>query len=367
MECLICYDSSLQAFACSSCHGCFCLGCGEKYINIQGEDVVCPVQTCKQLWTDDYLEDIFDANKMRARRERIWGDKQRSRLPALQADARRLQIVSQEITGVTVSYKKNLLKKIEYNYGKPYHPVLLSADEIAYGTDIFGEGWLVGQVTEQQFVRRCAQKGCRGFLDLAGKCALCGGMTCRDCWVGLASVGSHVCCASDLLIAAETKPCPTCQVPIYRIDGCYQMWCTQCRTAFSWTTGQVEVGMIHNPHYLEWQRRQGSSQQKEVVVGCSDDPLVRACAAWRAPANQHERMLHVANIYYLNDWYSEEEWRERIYLEMRNYQFERGCEEIHRLYAECGPSPGLLAFCRVALARLSARFGFPLTGLPLAS
>ena len=123
--------------------------------------------------------------------------------------------------------------------------------------------------------------------------------------------------------------------------------------------------MIHNPHYLEWQKRQGS-QQKESSI-CSDDPLVRACAEWRAPTNQHERMLHVANVYYLNGWYSEEEWRERIYLEMRNYEFERGCEEIHRLYAECGPSPELLAFCRAALARLSVRFRFPLTGLPLAS
>jgi hypothetical protein len=32
------------------------------------------------------------------------------------------------------------------------------------------------------------------------------------------------------------------------------MWCTQCRTAFSWKTGTVETN-IHNPHYYEWMRR----------------------------------------------------------------------------------------------------------------
>jgi hypothetical protein len=33
------------------------------------------------------------------------------------------------------------------------------------------------------------------------------------------------------------------------------MWCTQCNTAFSWRTGQKETGVIHNPHYYDYQRR----------------------------------------------------------------------------------------------------------------
>jgi len=34
------------------------------------------------------------------------------------------------------------------------------------------------------------------------------------------------------------------------------MWCTQCRTAFSWTTGRVVNGRVHNPHFFEFQNQE---------------------------------------------------------------------------------------------------------------
>ena len=37
------------------------------------------------------------------------------------------------------------------------------------------------------------------------------------------------------------------------------MWCVMCHTAFDWQTGEIVTsGPLHNPHYVEWQRRNGT-------------------------------------------------------------------------------------------------------------
>lgn len=69
----------------------------------------------------------------------------------------------------------------------------------------------------------------------------------------------HVCDEKTLetvkLLASDTKSCPTCTTLITKIDGCDQMWCTQCQTAFSWNTNEIVKGRVHNPHYYEYQRQ----------------------------------------------------------------------------------------------------------------
>ena len=133
-------------------------------------------------------------------------------------------------------------------------------------------------------LRGCPGEGCRGFLDERWACGVCDLSVCRHCHVGLeedevvaehhgagAGAGAecaegkrwHICNPDQLatakMLARDTKPCPKCKALISKIDGCDQMWCTQCQTPFSWITGQVEEGRVHNPHYYEWMRRtQGS-------------------------------------------------------------------------------------------------------------
>ena len=32
------------------------------------------------------------------------------------------------------------------------------------------------------------------------------------------------------------------------------MWCTQCHIPFSWKSGLRVNGVVHNPHFYQWQR-----------------------------------------------------------------------------------------------------------------
>ena len=108
------------------------------------------------------------------------------------------------------------------------------------------------------FVRGCPSAGCRGFLGVDWKCGLCNCNACNRCHQVLDASIDHVCDEDEIktakMIMNDTKSCPKCATPIFKIDGCDQIWCTQCHVAFSWRTGQVETGRIHNPHYFEYMR-----------------------------------------------------------------------------------------------------------------
>jgi hypothetical protein len=119
-----------------------------------------------------------------------------------------------------------------------------------------------GQSKERKtFIMKCQINGCEGFLSQQYKCGLCSEYTCSQCYMPKGE--NHTCnpddVASTKMIKEETRPCPKCSARIYKIDGCDQMWCTDCKTAFSWRTGTIVNGNIHNPHYYEYLRNtQGS-------------------------------------------------------------------------------------------------------------
>ena len=118
---------------------------------------------------------------------------------------------------------------------------------------------------KREFIMKCPADDCRGFLSTAYKCGTCSKWACTQCVVciGEDKDAAHTCnpdmVESAKMIRAETRPCPKCGTRIFKIDGCDQMWCIMdgCHTAFSWNTGHVVTGIVHNPHYYEWLRRNG--------------------------------------------------------------------------------------------------------------
>jgi hypothetical protein len=158
-------------------------------------------------------------------------------------------------------------------------------------------GQPVRQATENHwsFVMKCPKERCEGFVGKNWRCGLCEVIVCKDCRevieavaVGGAGVSKeeaeklardrHVCDEevkqNVAALVKEAKPCPKCAASISKIDGCDQMWCTQCHTAFSWRTGAVEE-RVHNPHYYEWMRRNGGlapvPQAAQQMDGCIAD------------------------------------------------------------------------------------------------
>ena len=114
----------------------------------------------------------------------------------------------------------------------------------------------------------CPAEQCRGFVTRKGhKCGVCQQEVCAKCLTMVVdSETPHECQETDVqsaeLILKSSKPCPKCATRIHKIDGCDQMWCTQCNTPFSWQSGQEIVGaVIHNPHYYEWMRNRNHTTE----------------------------------------------------------------------------------------------------------
>jgi hypothetical protein len=247
---------------------------------------------------------------------------------------------------------------------------------------LFGPGSCSGSVAPPKRVfRACPLDRCRGFLDETGKCGMCEEQVCLKCHevlpskAGLShSAGSanhevlvsstespHICdpatVATVKLLARETKPCPNCHASIYKIDGCDQMWCTQCQTPFSWLTGLKEEGRVHNPHYYEWMRRtQGSVPRETGDAPCRDGQLrdliipegtdkylaalligVHRCVAEHLQYNQppppNEEQLNRIGIKYLIGVISKQEWARRVYIEKRQQKRLQGQYDIVRAFA----------------------------------
>ena len=123
----------------------------------------------------------------------------------------------------------------------------------------------------------CPVADCRGFANDAWKCTACETRICHECHE--VSQEGHVCDPNILenikLLRQDTKPCPTCETPIHKINGCDQMWCVKCHTAFSWNTGRIERGMVHNPHFYAWQNDVARGVRNVGDVACGGVPSRR--------------------------------------------------------------------------------------------
>ena len=135
---------------------------------------------------------------------------------------------------------------------------------------------LLSDISDNKFEYkiRCPNPDCVGFANNLNRCTHCQIFICEQCHEEAGE--AHICDPDTIknvqLLRKDTKGCPQCNTPIHKIEGCDQMWCPQCKTAFSWNTGKIEKGIIHNPHYYQWQQGQNQVVRNVGDQACGGIP-----------------------------------------------------------------------------------------------
>jgi hypothetical protein len=231
---------------------------------------------CKKAWSNDFMADAFSKNfvktKLKTMRENLLFEREKGLMPATQAYvewlimdrelAEKLKALEAELSEI----KRNLMSVSSKD--KLKMAILVRIYDIKLKRD-----YLVVAVERRVFVRQCPSSECKGFLSTKWMCGICGLKACPTCHEikGL-DEAQHECKPENVetakLIAKESKPCPNCSIPICKISGCSQMFCTSCHTPWDWNTGKVVEGRIHNPHYYEMMRDNGQEVREHQDVPC---------------------------------------------------------------------------------------------------
>jgi hypothetical protein len=224
----------------------------------------------------------YRMNDYKKHRENILLDREVALMPATQHFAEAIRsaekMENELLPPLDVQLKDLYLRQDEIK--KEIQRIYIIRSEILYQTRLLRTGQGDKAKVEVNFVRKCPDGDCRGFLSTAWKCGLCSKWACPDCHEikGETRDTEHTCnpdnVATAKLLAKDSRPCPGCGTVITKIEGCDQMWCSQCHCAFSWRTGRKETGVVHNPHFYEWQRKQNGGVAPRVAgdVPCGGIP-----------------------------------------------------------------------------------------------
>jgi hypothetical protein len=261
MDCTICCETTPKFVQCIFCEFSACTSCTRRYLTDTESDPHC--MNCKKQWSRDIIDSSFPKsfvnNELKKHRENVLLDREKSLLPSTQPE------VEREL------HKRKYHTIIENLYEcrrKLTNELAMITDQIRdahHQLYFFGQDERSGD--KSHFIRKCPSEGCMGYLSTQWKCGICNLWTCPECHEikGDQKNSEHTCIESNVetakLINKETRPCPNCATHIYKIDGCDQMFCTNCQTPFSWRTGQKVIsGIIHNPHYYQWIRENNNGQ-----------------------------------------------------------------------------------------------------------
>ena len=129
--------------------------------------------------------------------------------------------------------------------------------------------------------RPCSNEKCNGMLKYGNDlCGICEHITCSKCLDSYnKNTTDHECDHDNVktaeLIKKDTKYCPKCNFGITKLSGCDVMFCTKCTTSFNWKTMEILTKNLHNPHYVEYLRRNGTIRERDNLANnCVANPTI---------------------------------------------------------------------------------------------
>ena len=306
--------STHMRIACPFCPFSACASCHERYLCETAEDAHC--MNCRKGWTRETLVDNFTqkfvSRTYKQRREELLFEREKSLMPATQPYVeleKKIRSLNPKIAelkhrrelaheewnrtaalklgplavehGVATEFEASIIRhRLAQEKRKVMGAIVIDIEHLEWHQTQLLHRLHGGQVEHEkrQFVRACPYQDCKGFLSTAWKCGMCENWSCPECHEvkGKEKDGAHTCdpnnVATAQLLAKDSRNCPKCAAMIFKINGCDQMYCTQCHTAFSWRTGRVETGTVHNPHYYEYMRAHGTLPRNPLDVPCGGFP-----------------------------------------------------------------------------------------------
>lgn len=272
-----------------------CRACSQTYLLSTSEDPHC--MSCKKGYNREFVDSFctkrFRNNEYKKHREQVLFERELIRMPETQPHVQRIMrrreliTLRDEISRIYIKARRKYYHSIETNgrYVDTYLTMCIFAEKahnlLREELEKLRHTPIDASEVATKFVRGCPSEDCRGFLNELWKCGICSQSFCENC---NEECGHEHSCNPDTvktmkLINRDTKPCPKCATMIHKIDGCAQMWCTTCQTAFDWTTGKVETGRIHNPHYFEFRKR----SREHGDIPCGGRPTYRELIDESAP------------------------------------------------------------------------------------
>lgn len=309
-QCGICWNdcnkSNRKVVKCPYCPLEACRTCVKYYLTSKTDLAHC--MGCNKPWDRKFLQDALTKSYFNSswkdHRKGMLFETEKARFPDTMPKVEKvIKIKKHEEELKTLKEAEDAAYLVYIAAKQKVNSVNRKIQDIKYGYGSYKE-------EKKVFIKKCPGDDCTGFLSSGYKCALCEARVCSKCHEIMGYTPNcketHECdpntVAAVEMIKQETKPCPQCGSPIYKISGCDQMWCTCCNIAFSWRTGLKVTGTIHNPHYYEFMRQNGGNGvQNPGAVNCGGLPYHNQMSNATRHLKHYVNKFNSFNNWWIND------------------------------------------------------------------